>query len=420
MDIKAIPDTCPTWVNLLDNVLAAIPVPTAFSKNDSPLAGCDRFPLKEDFKSGSGSWRTTSGSTRTLLTNSSHDGSQYLMASDRRVAFQGPSVDLKKTGASGCIVPDVTYLLSMKARLTNNGTPSTCSTTGENCLSVKVNTFSADGVQDWKTLLDMSVSEVVSDGQWFTFAGHVNFGQQIKATDIFDSFYIEGPEAGIDISIDDVVLELPSMAWPAQDQQCTSLATNGDAEASSEHSYPMELFANKEAHLSIGKETNGNHYFKVTGRTKTWASLSVPLNPECAIPLTEYRGTARIWLQSDTPQMVTMAVRRNDASDPTKTIVRALGECAPSSTTSGWVTCSQPFMLTEFFENATDMAFFFRSEDKTADLWVDDISIELEKTPVSNIVVPSSVAECWDVGAGKSSHSCKNLCGSLYLNVYLY
>jgi len=399
LDVKAISDTCPTWVNLLDNVMSDIPVPVNYNKNPNPVAGCDRVAMSSDFNTNAGGWRSSSGATMTLTNANSHDGSKYLMTSDRRGSFQGPTIDLKKANLTPCITSGVDYLFSAKARLTNNGTPSKCSTAGTDCLSLKINTFGSDGVQDWKTLLDMSSSAAVADGEWFDFAGIINFGSVMKTTDIFDSFYIEGPEATIDISIDNVVIELPNLVWPAQNQQCVSLVTNGDAEASAVHPYPMELFANPEAALSVATESNGNKFFKVKGRSKTWASLSVPLNPECAIEYTEYRGTAKIWLQSDTPQMVTMAIRRNDPNDPTKTIVRPMGECKESSKSSGWVECSQPFMLTAEYANATELGFFFRSEDQKSDLWLDDISIELVKTPVKSIVVPASVAECWDVGA---------------------
>ena len=53
VDIRALPDVCSTWVNLIDNVLSPKPVVTLEDVNLSPPEGCPTSIFKADFNEGS-------------------------------------------------------------------------------------------------------------------------------------------------------------------------------------------------------------------------------------------------------------------------------------------------------------------------------------------------------------------------------
>ena len=225
---------------------------------------------------------------------------------------------------------------------------------------------------------------------------------------LYQNFYICGPEPGIDISLDNIELSLPHLKFPSKEEVCDQMVTNGDAEADT-HPHPIMLYANPEACVSIGIEDNGNKYFEVRGRRQTWAGLQAPMNLECVDKYVEYRYTARIWLQSEEEQRVTFALKYSKPDGAAGFKVRPFGTCKPTSKYTGWTTCTQPFMFTEEYNNVTFVDFFFRSDNENSDLWIDDVSISLVKTPVQSLIVPNTVLGCWGPGSQilTTSHTLK-------------
>jgi len=450
VDIRALPEECPIWVNLMDNVLSPKPIVTMDALNLSPPEGCPISIFNEDFNNGDlNGWTSSLGTEFRVLhpddelpsaspTGSptiielqerylqrsnetdfiedqdenerdenvvkkvfkeGHDGTNFFQSTLRKADFQGPGVDFRKLGLAKCILPNTKYLFRMTARLTNTTRlTSNCYESGKDCLLVKINTLTKDLVSQWKTVYYMPPGAAVPDGDWFTVVGYIDFLDIIDTTALFQNFYVCGPEPGIDIAIDDIELSLPQLDFPNKEEVCNKMVSNGDAELGG-HPHPIQIYANPEAFLSIGVEEDGNKFFKVKGRRETWAGLQVPLNLECVEKFVVYRYTARIWLQSETEERVTFALKYSKPDGSAGFKVRPFGTCLPTSKYTGWTTCSQPFMFTEEYENVTFADFFFRSENEENDLWVDDLAIGLENTPVQGLVVPKSVVGCWGVGA---------------------
>jgi len=482
LDINAYPDKCPTWVNLMDNVLSPKPVVSLDSMNLSPPEGCALTIFKADFNDGgvgtfTSSLGTTFGvfhpddenvtdttdaitvatkralyedeSTETiapdffdnmlegeeyrLLSNATsneteviiptetiipteviiptdgQDGTYYFKTSGRKASFQGPGVDLRKLNLAKCILPNTDYMFRMTARLTNTTRlQSNCFESGKDCLKVMINSLTNSLASTWKTIYYMPPGAAVPDGEWFSVVGYINFGEIITEDMLYQNFYICGPEPGIDISLDNIELSLPHLTFPSKEEVCDQMVTNGDAEADT-HPHPIMLYANPEAYVSIGIEDNGNKYFKVRGRRQTWAGLQAPMNLECVDKYVEYRYTARIWLQSEEEELVTFALKYSKPDGAAGFKVRPFGTCKPTSKYTGWTTCSQPFMFTEEFNNVTFVDFFFRSINENSDLWIDDVSISLVKTPVQSLIVPNTVLGCWGAGSQilTTSHTLK-------------
>jgi len=407
LDIKAFPDPCPTWVNLVDNILANPIVPNPYAKNAVPPHRCDRFPLNEYFNGVDViGWNGGPGIIPVITNVDSHDGSSYLKITKRRRSWQGATIDLKEYSISECITKDTVYLLSMKVRLQKSSGASLCSEYGESCIEIMFNSMDINNKGFWKTLYRQPVGSAVPDGQWFSLYGEIEFSSSMLVKEhLFHSFTINGPEPAVDISVDDVMLELPEMNYPHYTEQCKTMAVsyaNGDAEHSPTHSYPMKIAANTEAYLEIGTEANHNRFFKVKSRLSEYASVEVPLNPKCITENAYYKVTAKIWLQSEIPHRVDIALKRDayTQSNSQGVMIRTAEKCPDSSVDSGWIECSSTFVLgSEYVGSKSWSTLFIANNDTTSELWVDDIIVTLVRTPVNKLVVDSSVLGCWDVGS---------------------
>lgn len=160
------------------------------------------------------------------------------------------------------------------------------------------------GVQDRVIARPLSAMDTdainVVDGEWFTFAGEFMLRlHMISTEDVFSAITITGPEAGVDIEIDDIYIGLPPASlYPDPAAVCSELVMNGDAEAG--YLFPFKKYDYRSV-PSVRYSDDGNAYFHLTKRDRPFSTLSVDITNDCLVDQSIYTFSARLWLHSATP-----------------------------------------------------------------------------------------------------------------------
>ena len=420
LDISAFKDGCPTWVNLIDAIPdSSSTTPSTFPQMPVPPSGsCSREIIAENFESGVGKFKSSLGSVGSIKSGSSHDGSDFYSVSRRTRTWQGPFAALQQFDRD-CILPDQTYLVKAKYRLTpeSNHTYSNCHANGTHCLSLGLHTMAGDGTMNWRALYETPAIARSHDGSWTDLYALIDFtSTDLQNTGKYQMLYFSGPEAGVTIDIDDVQILLPTQnMFPNPNggsNICSNLITNGDASLDDVIAYPFVLDSTRLAHMSVSKETVNsvqNNFFTVTGRTTSWTSITQDLITGCISKDVVYNFKARIRVNSLRDLQVRMTLKTFTPSAPSPGyFVESIGVCPLTSANIGWVECSSKFLFDSSHESATRMVLSFVVENELySDVDYDDISVTLDTVPVNKFVVPGEVASCWASGSSilQTSHT---------------
>lgn len=203
LNVRGLPESCPTWTTL-KNVQSSGPASgNAGPSYISPAPGCSDALVDTDFEDPMDSawpdgWYRNYGGTD--YTETDANGNNCRVYGGRTSSWNGPQLNWP----AECVVPGPTYFISAKAMLRRpDGNPSNCASTGFNCL--KITSFREDtGLgKSWN---NRGTSGSHPDNEWFTFISTTVFD------DIFDDadtalarrFFWEGPEAGVEIILDDI------------------------------------------------------------------------------------------------------------------------------------------------------------------------------------------------------------------------
>lgn len=149
-------------------------------------AGADNLATNGDFEGADFSpWGATAGETILLVTDPVFEGTQAIAATNRTETFEGPGIDL-----GGITQPGTTYSIKAQARVANAAAAN---------VRVTVRTVCED---DSQVFLGAG-SVDTTDSSW----GEINGSVIMPAcTAKVQRFYFEGPAAGVDIFIDNVVI----------------------------------------------------------------------------------------------------------------------------------------------------------------------------------------------------------------------
>ena len=413
LDITALKEDCPTWVKLLDAIPAATPVvPADYPQLPMPSSDLCREVVAENFESGAGPFKSSLGSVGSIRSGPTSD---YYSVSSRTQDWQGPFFTFDQfTREPGCVMPNQPYLFKASYRLAPETllTNSNCHANGTHCLSLDLHTLASDGnTMTFRTLFETPAIARSTDNTWTDFVAIVQFtAVELQADTKYQMLSLSGPEAGIGIEIDDVLMRLPQEdMFPNPDGPiCSNLITNGDASLDL-FAYPFLLDSTVRAYLSVKREDNNgiwNSYFSISGRTTSWTSITQDLIIDCIPKYSVYNFKAKVRVHS----LRDIAVRLTLKTYTTATdyIIESVGVCPLTSTSIGWVECSNSFMFKDVHASATRIVFSFVVEGELyADVDYDDISITLESAPINKFVVPEEVARCWDTGASilQTSHT---------------
>lgn len=431
LHINALPDTCPTWVPLLDVVKndAAVTA-TDYPKPPTPATDCTSDIINHDFVNGYGPFKAGLGSEeRVLQTTDNGHTSPSFRVENRKKDWQGPFVDFVTSGLRDCVVANQTYLIHAKAKVTvedpdakqaeTNSTYSNCHRDGSDCLALTLHT--ANAVADdkpklaWRTVGQVESSQKHDDGEWFDFVAEFAFTDtDLSEESLYVMLYFGGPETGVAVELADVKMTLPGADLfpdPSAGSVCNNLVVNGDAENAPPHKFPWAYIGNPGSSVTVKNENvNGtsNNYFAIRGRDATWASVNVELINDCIVRYSQYTIKSRIRLHSSEEQNVRMILKtwplEKPASPPyytTKSVgFGGIDSCVGLSAATGWFECSRTFQFGEEHETATRIELsFVVPEDKTSDIDIDDIMVERYAPPLNELIVEDSVAECWGANA---------------------
>lgn len=210
LNIHGLADGCPSWVKLKN----VNPSPPSMDLNDIPsyIAPpsdgylCSDTIIETDFEGNQGiswpnGWYRNYGGVHSYETeNPATPGSTYALYGGRTSNWNGPQTNFDPA----CIVPGVTYFIYAKARLSRaDGGLSNCHQTGNNCLKIISYMNDSDRGKKWN---NRGNGGRHNDGEWFDFVATTVFDDKTADTEtaIDRRLYWEGPEAGVDIALDDV------------------------------------------------------------------------------------------------------------------------------------------------------------------------------------------------------------------------
>lgn len=130
-------------------------------------------------------WDTTAGETIALTTDPVFEGTQAIIATNRTQTYEGPGIDLL-----GLTTADTSYTVIAQARIAGASSGN---------VRVTVRTICEDGSEVY-----LGAGSVdASDQAWSEINGSVILP---SCTATLQRFYFEGPDAGVDIVIDDVTI----------------------------------------------------------------------------------------------------------------------------------------------------------------------------------------------------------------------
>ena len=199
--IQGLPDSCPTWTKL-KNVVSATPAPIDLPSYVEPAPGCSDVLVETHFNSGlrDGWYRNYAGIDQEERIDSHTPQDSYWLFGGRTDTRNGPQINLDHL----CVVPNVAYFVSAKARLTKPGGISNCQLYGTNCL--KLTSFIQDSGHAGEARKNRGTAGQQMDGEWFDFVFTTAFDEQFGDNEIAQALHLywEGPEAGVEIALDDI------------------------------------------------------------------------------------------------------------------------------------------------------------------------------------------------------------------------
>ena len=403
--IRGLPKDCPTWVHLEHTIQDRVKAPSDFNKlpalnPDHPNRRCRSLEpyMEEDFSSGSNLHGWTGGYGAFFSVT---DTGAFKVSNRKLKDEQGPTWDMLYV--RDCLIPGQEYLFSARIKLTKKGvatgTPTTCATSGENCIALYSTIRTPNGrISSRKG----SVEEAQSSryGEWSGFYASFTYTEEeLDPDNIYQILYLRGPEAGVDMHMDDVRFSLPPVnTVPDPLKVCDgNLVPNGDAESNSVQPYPIMY---RGGYLSVETERNGNLYFHQRGRTSDTDSAVYEFSaPGCLVANGEYKVSVKIRVDTETPIQTKVMLKSmfTDGSSARQT----LATC-PGSTRTSWTLCESGFTIEQKLvtKQLQNLRLQFETIGAAQDMDIDDIRLEALDGPVSSIVVPDSgVSKCWGKGA---------------------
>lgn len=403
LNIQGMDDSCPTWTTVEDILTGAKPEPSEFaSPVELPIPSegeCNELLLSEDFEEGSGKWYGNLGAQESILSGS-HDGSEYLHISNREGSFQGPMFDVSRL-LRECMVPDVDYFFHATIRLSPTivDQVSECSNSGLNCPEIVASHMTSGDVVKWRTLAKTD-AVAFQDGSWHEIKASFRFSsEQLDTDNVFLMIALNGPEAGIDISMDNFSLSLPPpAAFPDPNDVCGNLIQNGSGDVLNGFPAPMFPFI-RSSTISI-KEENDNQFFSITNRKATHDTIAMELTTGCLEPGTVYTMSVKIKIDS-VATVIPRVITKTHTND--KPIFDIVAFCPGSSESIGWITCTADYSFRShhFTAPKVELLIFFK-DDVSSDASFDELSLMFKSGAPGNIALKDdteSLDSCWGPGA---------------------
>jgi len=385
MDVKGLPEDCPTWVKLLDyDIGDSVPSTEARSSCSSVI--------DEDF-SGAHSWNAKGGSTYTTEFDSDLGANAFTIDVKGSYNFNGPRLVLAEDEKE-CLVAGEMYLFSAEIKVIGAGSgPTPCKSSGTDCASFKLK-ISSNGTEATKLLC----SQIGGDyNEWVTCQNSASDPLILTAEEIASGLKLTASVARYEVklSIANVKLTLLDNTSDTSSDTCRDLVVNGNA-----ISGLTSPFYVNDGLVSVVDE-GGKKYFSHTGRTNKMQSIRTDLSDECFTKGDLYRVENEMRIHSDTPMFASILLTSKDNENVEFTT--KIGNCPLAGEDSGWVMCEGSIEVTERLENAMEhtLHYTFLSEFDNDESVVDytNITFAFVRGMIEGIVVDKSVATCWNPGA---------------------
>ena len=160
---------------------------------------------------------------------------------------------------------------------------------------------------------------------------------------------ISGPEAGIDIDIDNFSIFLPpAETYGDVDNACGNLIRNGDGSQLMGFVAPFYRFMKKNGAIALRDDfpddlVNSNPYFTVTDRTEKYNNLVTELSTRCLEPGASYDFSFKYRIHSVAETKPIVLLKTHTDTSPIINVISTT--CDPSSNDIGWVTCSTEYIF---------------------------------------------------------------------------
>jgi len=395
VNFKGLPDGCPSW-----DYSRHITTVAEYVDATDNFIGYDVNPINFDFADGIGSWFGNLGAKAAYV----NDGTdQYLKVHSRIADWQGPFFDVP-VATRNVMSHGHSYMWSAKMKLSReDGADISCVTDGTSCPSLQINRMDSGDRIAW---FEKQAGITIDDADtWQDVGGvFVYTEDEISPEHIFSAFTFRGPEAGVDISIDDFSVTNRDMSVAIESSNtgvsvCENLVQNGNADQYADQGLviPFTSWFLAEP-LTLGTEEDGNNYFFLENRHVPYSTIKFDLETACAAEGAKYQFSMRI--QVDSPETVIprvmMKIIHPDGYDRRHSF-DLLARCDPVSSESGWVNCVRPeYEFTEIHQEASAIQILVViPEDSTSSVKYDDISF----IPYTGIKLPRSTERCWGADA---------------------
>ena len=203
------------------------------------------------------------------------------------------------------------------------------------------------------------------------------------------------------MAIDDFQIKRFGTEYFPTGDVCAELMRNGDASLDPMSPYPFYPSSSSAA-LTIQEESNGNKYFRLSGRKDKWVSPRQRIGTECLAPEMVFelsfksRASAALSIQS----RFIFVTKRDDGSNQYHYMVAAYCTTGVNEwkECKGEITMNRPELFSgqphDFF---TDV---YMLDDKTTSIDFDDFSFKFLSGPAGGFVVNSEgVDGCWQTGS---------------------
>lgn len=299
VDIRGYAQSCPSWTNLVDVVRGGMAQlePSQYEQAPvPPSAECSSIVVSQNFDNSTLSspdleiWDGNGATGHTITTER---GDSYYTVFNRTSAEQGPRVMLTNPK---CLTPEAPYLFSTKIKVSGPYT-SGCSYLGYNngnCPVLMLVYRELDTGSQKLRRLGRFEGKYLPDDTWGIFQLQIIFtAEEVgpSSNNQMMALYMEGPEASLDIALDDFLLELPPPGtYPNPVQVCAELLPNGDAEhGSGTNIFP---FTSVGRESSVVTDENGNSFFRQSRLGSN--RLTTNLVTGCVVKDVVYRISAKV------------------------------------------------------------------------------------------------------------------------------
>jgi len=397
-------------------------VPFTGVADDQELA-CPRQVVRYDFDAVNEDIQMVwSGGDGKIVHHHMDENGGNITLNDLDTSWQGFKLDFTEIVQECPLIDQATYLVTLRIKIEvngtdNNGEPTDCESTGDNCPRLIRKIMRKPGVGDIAETKYIQKGSIGRYGEWFWFstmwtwkAAHGHLGPDV----IGNIFHLEHFPRGSVISMDDFIFELPSSkSFAPPVDSCAQLAINGDAEDNDGNGFSFHPFYSTDTgyyNPLILEETNAdsgivNRFYRNKERRGNGHAQRFYPNTNCFVKGYIYTVSMKARIHSYA------------SADPISYYIQLFGHlpegghkyhtvviCDAIGKEDGWVECSAPLLIDDTLAGLTGVEWrwqtdhYHRSPEDASSRAVfdfDDISIAFKSGPAEGLTISGPASNRW-------------------------